>query len=198
MSRPSDSLKDGKPFGVFKKTRWTAAELLAAQFDDPYIAFTIEHYTIRNEGGEHWGAMLCDNNGHILTHPEIEVLLDKLETFYRLVPPETIEQANANQIAYNERNRIQVQEAIAPPPPSGFVYLLKSGPYYKIGASGQVSERIKQLSTLPPFDIELIHTIYSHDMYGLEASLHTYYADKRKNGEWFELDDLEVEQIKGL
>jgi hypothetical protein len=81
---------------------------------------------------------------------------------------------------------------------SGFVYLLQSGPYYKIGVSTQVDERIKQLSTQPPFDIELLHTIQTDDMYGLEKKLHADYDSKRKNGEWFELDQADVEYIKGL
>jgi hypothetical protein len=96
-----------------------------------------------------------------------------------------------------------------PPPPSppdkpkakanrGNVYLLRAGPYYKIGVSTQVDERIKQLSTLPPFDIELLHTLPTDDMYKLEKQLHERYADKRKNGEWFELDQDDVEYIKGL
>jgi len=78
------------------------------------------------------------------------------------------------------------------------VYILQCGPYYKIGASAKVGQRISQLSALPPFDIELIHTIPTDDMYGLESELHTQFSDKRKRGEWFELDDSDVEYIKGL
>jgi len=93
--------------------------------------------------------------------------------------------------------RERAKEERAHPKP-GFVYLLQAGPYYKIGVSAQVDERIKQLSTLPPFDLELLHTIYSVDMYDLEKDLHGLYADKRKNGEWFELEPSDVEYIKGL
>jgi len=78
------------------------------------------------------------------------------------------------------------------------VYLLQCGPFYKIGASTQVDNRVKQLATLPPFDIELLHTIQTDDMYKLESELHERYADKRKNGEWFELEPDDVEYIKSL
>jgi hypothetical protein len=80
----------------------------------------------------------------------------------------------------------------------GFVYILKCGPYYKIGLSQVVDKRVEQLSTIPPFDVELIYTIETDDMYGLESSLHNKFSEKRKNGEWFELEGADLEYIKGL
>jgi len=80
----------------------------------------------------------------------------------------------------------------------GFVYLLKCDRYYKIGMSKSVTDRIKQLSTQPPFDIELLHTIQTNDMYGLESTLHQKFSEKRKTGEWFNLDDSDIEYIRSL
>jgi len=80
----------------------------------------------------------------------------------------------------------------------GFVYILKCGPYYKIGLSQVVDRRIEQLSTTPPFDVELIYTIETDDMYDLESFLHNKFSEKRKNGEWFELGQDDIEYIMGL
>lgn len=81
---------------------------------------------------------------------------------------------------------------------SGYVYLIKSDSYYKIGVSQDVRQRIKQLGTLPPFDIKLICTIRTDSAYNLESQLHEQFEEKRVNGEWFELEDNDVEYIKEL
>jgi hypothetical protein len=80
----------------------------------------------------------------------------------------------------------------------GYVYVIQAGPYYKIGVSRKVSRRIRQLSTLPPFDLELVCTIKTDDMFALERTLHEKFSSKRINGEWFSLSDSDVQFIKSL
>lgn len=80
----------------------------------------------------------------------------------------------------------------------GYVYLLQSGPFYKIGVSTNVKRRVRELSTLPPFNINVICTIPSENRYELEGNLHTRFSDKHINGEWFELEPSDVAYIKGL
>ena len=80
----------------------------------------------------------------------------------------------------------------------GIVYVLNAGPYYKIGRTTNLDNRIAQLSTLPPFDLEIIHTIETDNAPQLEAELHNALADKHKNGEWFELDEEDVTWLKTL
>jgi len=77
----------------------------------------------------------------------------------------------------------------------GWVYLLKSGPNFKIGRSKAFDKRVKALSTLPPFDIELIHVIHCDCMIEAERKLHLKFQDKRKYGEWFILDANDVDYI---
>lgn len=71
-----------------------------------------------------------------------------------------------------------------------FVYLLKlseSG-YYKIGISSNSRNRILQLSTGNPEDINLIN-IYKTKYYKqIETYLHNIYIHKKIKGEWFNLD----------
>ena len=80
----------------------------------------------------------------------------------------------------------------------GFVYILKCGPFYKIGLSQVVDKRVEQLATIPPFDVELLYTIETDNMYELESFLHDRFSEKRKNGEWFELKETDLEYIRGL
>ena len=140
-------------------------------------------------------ALYESQSGNLITRSELNAIMKAVLPFYEAVKDEAI-------IAFNSRPptpyAIPPQEPSQPKTQAGFVYLLKSGPYYKIGVSTNVDKRIEQLATLPPFDIELVHTTYDTDMYALEKDLHNLYADKRKNGEWFELEESDVEYIKGL
>lgn len=80
-------------------------------------------------------------------------------------------------------------------PLPGFIYLMKGGDYHKIGLSVDPEKRRQQIATGMPFNIELIHTISTDDMKKAEKRLHDLFASKRVGGEWFELDDTDVEQV---
>ena len=101
-------------------------------------------------------------------------------------PPETHRGERSERVLVNQQSQI------------GYVYLLAGGGYCKIGCSRNAEKRRGQISPKLPFKVEPICTIVSGDMYGLETELHRRFADKRTNGEWFELDPEDIEYIKGL
>jgi hypothetical protein len=125
-------------------------------------------------------------------------LIEFVRPFYDRMSPDEIDAINAEMIERRRAHQGKPMPGYKPAPSSGYAYLLKCGAYYKIGIATDVQKRIKQLGTLPPFDLDLLHTISTGDMHALEKDLHERYADKRKNGEWFELDQDDVEYIKGL
>ena len=63
--------------------------------------------------------------------------------------------------------------------------------YYKIGKSVNPKFREKTLQSEEP-EVELIHVIYKD----VESRLHTMFAGKRLRGEWFALDENEVNSEK--
>lgn len=74
----------------------------------------------------------------------------------------------------------------------GYVYLLKSGRFFKVGRTKALGRREYELGIqLPEKPIE-IHYIKTDDPIGIEKYWHERFKDRRKNGEWFELtkDDL--------
>lgn len=93
-----------------------------------------------------------------------------------------------------------VQAARQPPSPAGFVYLMHnpSSGAYKIGFSGNPTARRSKLSLDSGGRIDLICQIPTNDMRLLEATLHDRFASKRRHGEWFDLDKIDVEQILQL
>jgi hypothetical protein len=80
--------------------------------------------------------------------------------------------------------------------PTGGVYLLRSGRYYKIGKATIFDKRIKRIALQLPEPIEVIHKIYSNNPDELERRWHQRFASKRRNGEWFELTDVDVAEFR--
>lgn len=80
----------------------------------------------------------------------------------------------------------------------GWVYLLAGNDYYKIGQTNDIKRRIGQISPKLPFEVEVLCVIPTNNAHKLEADLHNLYKEKRTNGEWFELNEADVEYIRRL
>lgn len=74
----------------------------------------------------------------------------------------------------------------------GFVYLYKMGKVYKIGKTYNPIRREGELEIQLPEKAEPIHNIKTDDPSGIEAYWHKRFESKRKNGEWFNLDNRDI------
>ena|SRR3990167_11289723 len=74
-----------------------------------------------------------------------------------------------------------------------YLYLIKAGKHYKIGWTKDINSRVKLFQTGNAYPIEIVVN-YPTGMpiQALEAWFHKAFADKRVNGEWFELDDSDL------
>jgi hypothetical protein len=81
-------------------------------------------------------------------------------------------------------------------PELGFVYLLRSGRYYKIGRSNAAGRREYELAIQLPEKAVKLHEIRTDDPPGIEAYWHNRFAAKRRGGEWFDLDASDVNTFK--
>jgi hypothetical protein len=78
----------------------------------------------------------------------------------------------------------------------GFVYLIKSGRFYKIGKAKDADYRVGAIRLQLPEKAKRIHAIRTDDPSGIEAYWHKRFEAKRKNGEWFELNAEDVVAFK--
>lgn len=78
----------------------------------------------------------------------------------------------------------------------GFVYLMKSGKFFKIGRSNAAGRREYELGIQLPEKLKTIHVIRTDDPPGIEVYWHNRFHGKRGNGEWFELDAADIAAFK--
>jgi hypothetical protein len=78
----------------------------------------------------------------------------------------------------------------------GFVYLMRSAKYYKIGKATITERRHRDLAIQMPEKLILVHEIKTDDPFGIEAYWHKRFAEKRRNGEWFELNSADIAAFK--
>ncbi|MDX2251439.1 MAG: GIY-YIG nuclease family protein [Nitrospira sp.] len=79
---------------------------------------------------------------------------------------------------------------------TGFVYLMKSGPHYKIGRTNSVGRRTSELAIKIPIPPKTIHHIETDDPVGVESYWHKRFEEKRGEGEWFNLSAEDVKAFK--
>lgn len=81
----------------------------------------------------------------------------------------------------------------------GYVYLMRiNDEYCKIGYARDVRERAAALQTGTPYKIETLHMIASHYAPRLEALIQNNFAEKWITGEWFNLDQSDIDTIRAI
>lgn len=88
-------------------------------------------------------------------------------------------------------------------PRHGFVYLLRlenpaDPDIYKIGRTKDLDQRFKPIALQLPYPVTLVWAWMSSDVEYAEAFLHATYEEQRLNGEWFRLEEADIQWLVGL
>lgn len=78
------------------------------------------------------------------------------------------------------------------------VYILECRGVYKIGKTGDLNGRMKGLQVGNPFEMRIVHIIFTEHNTKVEQALHCIFADSRAQNEWFNLGLRDVATIKSM
>jgi hypothetical protein len=84
----------------------------------------------------------------------------------------------------------------------GYVYLIRSGKYCKIGITEALYRRAAQIANGTPEGADILHSFMTDDPRGIETYWHSRFATKRvqganiSRGEWFLLDAIDIAAFK--
>lgn len=130
--------------------------------------------------------------GYYPTRDELEEFVRLVRRLYDTTPDGWVDSMNEAMAARWEVFNRQPE----PRGRAGYIYLarIETG-HHKIGLSIGPIERIRVFNTQMPVKVELVHTIETDDMFTAERLLHERFADKRYEGEWFNLSENDTAYI---
>lgn len=140
------------------------------------------------------GLIPADNMGFIYSKSEMKEMMEQFVKFYNGVNEEYIEE-------HNKERAVQLETPITYEPKKnekeGVVYFLRAdNGLTKIGETKDLETRLKAISGSLLNETELLLYIESEDVRKLEEMFHEQFKDKRVKGEWFDLSDSDIWNVK--
>jgi len=142
-----------------------------------------------------------DSLGFILTRKEYKSVRYAMDAFYASWSDNEIELHNTELKSGYSRQLEAMEQKDAPSqrrPVPGYIYVIKSGNYCKIGRTKDMKQRMKTFEKSIPGGFHLVCDWYSDDTMQEEAEMHSIFATLRVNGEWFNLQDNNIRWLQDL
>ncbi len=161
--------------------------------------FVEASYFISLSQGES-GFPYITNSVEIASMDEVKKLKAACESHLAVFDQKEIDENNdrwedERKAKYQEERQRPKDEGPPKPPRMGFIYLMKNkrNGFVKIGFSKKPRHRERTLQAEDP-DTEMLFAFVAsfHD----EEKVHEKFAGKRVRGEWFNLDEADIERIR--
>lgn len=110
--------------------------------------------------------------------------------------PKGAAKTRASRIAPERLNPVEVIGQPTSGALAGVVYVLKSAYGYKIGRTRSVPDRMRTFGVQLPFIYTIPFCVWFDDCHAAERRYHDAFARKRINGEWFDLEETDIELIR--
>jgi hypothetical protein len=79
-----------------------------------------------------------------------------------------------------------------------YLYLIRCNTFVKIGITNDIDYRLRTLQTGNPYPLAVLATFEFANALPIESRLHKKYSRFRVRGEWFELTDEQVSEIRDV
>ncbi|WP_083280330.1 GIY-YIG nuclease family protein [Pseudomonas citronellolis] len=110
--------------------------------------------------------------------------------------PAATRRSRPSSIAPERLNPVEVVGQATTGEKAGVVYVLKSAYGYKVGRTRSVPNRMRAFGVQLPFVYTIPLCAWFDDCHSAERRYHEMFAGKRINGEWFDLDENDIQQIR--
>lgn len=139
---------------------------------------------------------VTDRNGYVFDRESFESFFGYVRQWYDSMSDEDIDLYN-RLLEFENLICVDVKSINSKDARPGYVYFIKAETgQYKVGRTKNVPDRMNFFGVKLPFEFELILTLPVVDMYSAEKVLHDLWKSRRVNGEWFDLEDHQVEFFK--
>jgi len=136
-----------------------------------------------------------------LNHPDLTGQHTLMDVINSKLAPDSLKDKARHYLSKSQEviHRQKIESPIKHAPRAGYIYLIKAETgHCKIGRTKSIKNRMEFFGVKLPFKFDIIHTFPADDMYDAERDLHSIFAEKRTNGEWFHLTDEDVSRISGI
>jgi len=143
------------------------------------------------------------NGGYCPNYEELILVKKCLNNFIKSLgkePQQKIDEHNreVEEENYNAQLETRYSPKLPKEPIRGYIYILKSRKFYKIGRTKNPESRLKTYQTENPHGIKVIEMTEVYDYEKAEATLLSRFEPKKQTGEWFNFNLNDVKEAKKL
>lgn len=182
--------------GVIPKDEQRVRRMVDLSWHEEQITELQKAYLAGAQRKEHETSHRIHNAEKEIRAKTEQELDSKIETYQALL----VQYESERQRRQQEKKEFEAREIIRTPDDgTGFVYLIQSVTgHYKIGKTKDPNKRIQTFNVKLPMEVEYLHLIPCENRHEAERTLHARYANKRVNGEWFNLSPDDITAIKSI